>query len=79
VSDINGALKMLKEGHTIQRPDSNMSGTSYFLRHEHGKDHLYVRQLRVNSSDVIEEPSTFDWDDLTATNWDVVPAPATHH
>jgi hypothetical protein len=53
-----------------------MSGTSYFLRHEHGKDHLYVRQSRVNSTEVIEEPSTFDWDDLTATNWDVVKTPS---
>ena len=53
-----------------------MSGTSLLLKHEHGKDHLYVRQSRLNSSDVIEEPSTFDWDDLTATNWDVVKTPS---
>ena len=76
MSDINAALKMLKEGHTIQRPDSNMSGTSYFLRHEHGKVHLYVRQSRANTSEVIEEPSTFDWDDLIATNWDVIKTPS---
>jgi hypothetical protein len=70
--DITGAVKMLKEGHSIHRPDSNLRNTSYFLKKEHGKDHLFVRQTRLNSTEVIEEPSTFDWDDLIATNWDLV-------
>jgi hypothetical protein len=69
--DINGALNLLKAGHSIQRPGSNMKGTSYFLKNENGKEWLYVRQTRVNSSEVIEEPTAFDWDDLTAT-WEVV-------
>jgi hypothetical protein len=68
--DISGALNLLKEGHSIQRPGSNMTGTSYFLKKENGKDHLFVRQTRLNSSDVIEEPTAFDWDDLTST-WEV--------
>jgi hypothetical protein len=43
--DINGALNLLKAGHSIQRPGSNMKGTSYFLKNENGKEWLYVRQL----------------------------------
>lgn len=70
--DITSALNLLKAGHTIQRPDSNMSNTAYFVREYNGKPHLFVRQARLNSSEVIEEPSTFDWDDLVATNWEVV-------
>ena len=73
--DIASALNLLKAGHTIQRPDSNMSNTSYFVRKENGKDCLFVRQTRLNSSELIEEPSTFDWDDLIATNWEVVTTP----
>lgn len=69
--DINGALNSLKAGHSIQRPGSHMKGTSYFLKNENGKDWLYVRQTRHNSPEVIEEPTAFDWDDLTAT-WEVV-------
>ena len=70
--DISSALNSLKAGHRIQRPDSNLRNTSYFLKKENGKHCLYVRQTRLNSSEVIEEPSTFDWDDLTATNWEEV-------
>jgi hypothetical protein len=70
--DISSALSLLKAGHTIQRPDSNMSNTAYFLKEYNGKLHLFVRQARLNSSEVIEEPSTFDWEDLVATNWEVV-------
>jgi hypothetical protein len=70
--DINSALNSLKAGHSIQRPDSSLRNTSYFLKTENGKQHLFVRQTRLNSPEVIEEPSTFDWDDLIATNWEVV-------
>ena len=70
--DINGALNLLKAGHSIQRTGSNMMGTSYFLKNENGKEYLFVRQARLNSSEVIEEPTAFDWDDLTATTWQVV-------
>jgi hypothetical protein len=69
--DIYGALNLLKAGYSIQRPGSNMSGTSYFLKSDNGKECLFVRQTRLNSSEVIEEPTAFDWDDLTAT-WEVV-------
>ena len=72
--DINGALNLLKAGHSIQRPGSNMTGTSYFLKTENGKEYLFVRQTRLNSSEVIEEPTAFDWDDLTEKNWQVVQA-----
>ncbi len=74
--DIATALNLLKAGHSIHRPDSNARNTSYFLRKEHGKDHLFVRQTRLNSSEVIEEPTAFDWDDLIATNWEVVTSPS---
>ena len=77
VLDITSALKKLKEGHSIQRSGSDMKHTSYFLKKEHGKDHLYVRQTRQHSAEAIEEPTAFDWDDLTATNWEVVP-PTNH-
>jgi hypothetical protein len=70
--DISSALNLLKAGHTIQRPDSNMSDTAYFVKEYNGRQHLFVRQTRLNSPEVIEEPSTFDWDDLIATNWEVV-------
>lgn len=70
--DISGALNLLKAGHSIQRPGSNMTGTSYFLKNDNGRDCLFVRQTRLNSSEVIEEPTAFDWDDLTATTWQVV-------
>jgi hypothetical protein len=70
--DISSALNSLKAGHSIQRPDSNLRNTSYFVKKENGKDCLYVRQTRLNSSEVIEEPSTFDWDDLIATNWEEI-------
>jgi hypothetical protein len=40
------------------------SHTSYFLKDDNGKTHLFVR---LDSSEVIEEPSTADWDDLSAT------------
>jgi hypothetical protein len=70
--DISGALNLLKAGHSIQRPGSNMTGTSYFLKNDNGKECLFVRQTRLNSSEVIEEPTAFDWDDLTATTWQVV-------
>jgi hypothetical protein len=73
--DINGALKLLKAGHSIQRPGPNMTGTSYFLKSENGKDYLFVRQTRLNSPEVIEEPTAFDWDDLTS-NWEVVETPS---
>jgi hypothetical protein len=70
--DISGALNLLKAGHSIERPGSNMKGTSYFLKNENGKEYLFVRQTRLNSSEVIEEPSAFDWDDLTANTWKAV-------
>jgi hypothetical protein len=70
--DISGALKLLKAGQSIERPGSNMKGTSYFLKKENGKDCLFVRQTRLNSSEVIEEPTAFDWDDLTENNWQAV-------
>jgi hypothetical protein len=70
--DISGALNLLKAGHSIERPGSNMRGTSYFLKNENGKECLFVRQTRLNSSEVIEEPTAFDWDDLTEKNWQVV-------
>lgn len=70
--DIIGALNSLKAGHSIERTGSNMKGTSYFLKNENGRHHLYVRQTRLNSSEAIEEPTAFDWDDLTATTWQVV-------
>jgi hypothetical protein len=78
VLDIAGALNMLKAGHSIRRPDASLRNTSYFLGKHNGKDHLFVRQTRLNSSEVIEEPSTFDWEDLIATNWEVVKPPTTH-
>ncbi len=77
--DIASALNMLKAGHSIRRPDSNHSNTSYFLKELNGKEHLFVRQTRLDSSEVIEEPSTFDWEDLIATNWEVVTTPSTRH
>jgi hypothetical protein len=70
--DISGALNLLKAGHSIQRPGLNMEGTSYFLKTENGTECLFVRQTRLNSSEVIEEPTAFDWDDLTATTWQMV-------
>jgi hypothetical protein len=70
--DISGALNSLKAGHSIERPGSNMRGTSYFVKNENGRDTLFVRQTRTNSSEVIEEPTAFDWDDLIATTWQVV-------
>jgi hypothetical protein len=70
--DITRALEELKAGHSIQRPDSHISGTSYFVKNEDGKDYLFVRQTRLNSPEVVEEPTTFDWDDLIATNWEKV-------
>jgi len=79
VLDIASALNMLKAGHSIRRPDSNHKNTSYFLKQYNGKEHLFVRQTRLNSSEVIEEPSTFDWEDLIATNWEVGTTPSTHH
>ena len=77
VLDINGALNALKAGHSIQRPDSNLRNTSYFLKKDNGKEVLFVRQTRLTSSELIEEPSTFDWEDLTATNWEVVTTTST--
>jgi hypothetical protein len=70
--DISGALNLLKAGHSIERPGSNMKGTSYFLKNENGKQCLFVRQTRLNSSEVIEEPTAFDWDDLIANTWKAV-------
>jgi hypothetical protein len=70
--DISGALNLLKAGHSIERPGSNMKGTSYFIKKENGKEFLFVRQTRLNSSEVIEEPTAFDWDDLTAKTWKAV-------
>ena len=72
--DISGALNLLKAGHSIERPGSNMKGTSYFLKKENGKECLFVRQTRLNLSEVIEEPTAFDWDDLNEKNWQVVQA-----
>lgn len=77
--DITSALKVLKEGHSIHRPDSDLRKTSYFIKKVNGKEQLFVRQTRLNSSDIVEEPSTFDWDDLTATNWGVVTPTSTPH
>ena len=74
--DFTDALNLLKSGHTIQRPDSHLSSTSYFVKYEDGKQYLFVRQTRLNSPDVVEERTTFDWDDLTATTWEVVETPA---
>jgi hypothetical protein len=70
--DITGALNLLKAGRSIERQGSNMKGTSYFLKNENGKNYLYVRQTRHNSAEAIEEPTAFDWDDLTATTWQAV-------
>ncbi len=73
--DISGALNLLKAGHSIERPGSNMRGTSYFLKNENGREHLFVRQTRLNSPEVIEEPTAFDWDDLSATTWQQATTP----
>lgn len=70
--DISGALNLLKAGHSIERPGPDMKGTSYFVKNENGKEYLFVRQRRLNSSEVIEEPTAFDWDDLTAKTWQAV-------
>ena len=70
--DISGALNLLKAGHSIERPGPDMKGTSYFVKNENGKESLFVRQRRLNSSEVIEEPTAFDWDDLTAKTWQAV-------
>lgn len=70
--DISGALDLLKAGHSIERPGPDMKGTSYFVKNENGKESLFVRQRRLNSSEVIEEPTAFDWDDLTAKTWQAV-------
>jgi hypothetical protein len=74
--DISAALNSLKAGQSIERPGSNMRGTSYFVKNENGRDTLFVRQTRTNSPEVIEEPTAFDWDDLTATTWQVVESPS---
>ena len=70
--DISGALNLLKAGHSIERSGPDMKGTSYFVKNENGKEYLFVRQRRLNSSEVIEEPTAFDWDDLTAKTWQAV-------
>jgi hypothetical protein len=75
--DISGALNLLKAGHSIERPGPDMKGTSYFVKNENGKEYLFVRQRRLNSSEVIEEPTAFDWDDLTAKTWQAVEATST--
>src|SRR3984893_19512333 len=70
--DISGALNLLKAGHSIERSGPDMKGTSYFVKNENGKEYLFVRQTRLTSSQVIEEPTAFDWDDLTAKTWQAV-------
>jgi hypothetical protein len=75
--DISGALNLLKAGHSIERPGPDMKGTSYFVKNENGKEYLFVRQRRLNSSEVIEEPTAFDWDDLTAKTWQAVKTTST--
>jgi hypothetical protein len=77
--DICAALNMLKAGHRIQRPDSGIRYTSYFLKYDHGKQYLFVRQAPENSTELLEYPSTFDWDDLIATTWEVVSTTSTCH
>jgi len=77
--DISGALNLLKAGHRIQRPDSNMRNVSYFLKYDNGKQYLFVRQALENSIELLEYPSTFDWDDLIATTWEVVSTTSTCH
>jgi hypothetical protein len=75
--DISGALNLLKAGHSIERPGPDMKGTSYFVKNENGKEYLFVRQRRLNSSEVIEEPTAFDWEDLTANTWQAVETTST--
>jgi hypothetical protein len=77
--DICAALNMLKAGHRIQRPDSNMRYTSYFLKYDNGKQYLFVRQALENSTELLEYPSTLDWDDLIATTWEVVSTTSARH
>jgi hypothetical protein len=75
--DITGALNLLRAGHSIERPGPEMKGTSYFVKNENGKQCLFVRQRRLNSSEVIEEPTAFDWEDLTAKTWQAVETTST--
>jgi hypothetical protein len=49
------------------------------LRIRIGKQYLFVRQALENSIELLEYPSTFDWDDLIATTWEVVSTTSTCH
>jgi hypothetical protein len=63
--DFMTAAELLKEHHSIERQGSNLPSIS-------GKQYLFQRVYLPLSGEFVESPTRFEWDDIIATDWEVV-------
>jgi hypothetical protein len=69
---MQGVLLALSEGKSVQRVHNNNRKEIFFLKTDRKRQFLFKRTFRVLSGEPIESPAMFDWDDLKATNYEVV-------
>jgi hypothetical protein len=69
--NITEAQAALEAGQHITRDGMPLANSSFFLVESNGKKYLFTRTLSPRFG-VRESPTSFDWDDMTATNWRVV-------
>ena len=70
--DFMTAAELLKEHHSIERQGSNVPTGQFFLKSISGKQYLFQRVYLPLSGEFVESPTRFEWDDIIATDWEVV-------
>lgn len=67
-----GVLLALSEGKNVQRIHKNNRKEVFFLKTDRKRKFLFKRTFRILTGDPIESPAMFDWDDLTALDYEVI-------
>jgi hypothetical protein len=75
--DFGVATELLKAGRSIKREGSLHTHSSFFLKNVDGVPCLFERLRRGTLSEIVERPAVFGWDDVIATNWQVVESSST--
>ena len=70
--DFMTAAELLKEHQSIERQGSNVPMGQFFLKSMNGKQYLFQRVYLALTDEFVESPTRFEWDDIIATDWEVV-------
>ena len=70
--DFVTATELLKARHSIELPGSNVPTGQFFLKSMNGKQYLFQRVYLAVTGELVESPAIFEWDDIIATDWQVV-------